>query len=135
MSQSMGGLVATTEEQYKKLNLPAWPDSVRELFVSFAPWFALLVGLLGLLTFIPGLIALLTLSAVAGAFGAGIGWVLGIISLILNAAGAVTALMAFSGLRKHTLAGWSMLFMTACLFFLSGVVQLSIGAIIGAIIA
>jgi hypothetical protein len=134
MSQSMGGLVATAEEQYKKLNLPSLPDSVRELFVTFAPWLALLGGILGLLVFIPGVLLLLTLSPLAGAGGAGIGYVLSIIHLILSAAGAVISLMAFSGLRKHTLRGWTLLFWAAAVYFVAGLLPISISGIIGAVL-
>jgi hypothetical protein len=133
MSQSLGGLVATTEEQYKKLNLPALPDSIRELLVTFAPWLSLLGGILGLITFIPGVLVLLALAPVAGVGGAGLGFIFTVIHLILSAVGSVISLMAFGGLRKRTLPGWTLLFWASVVSIVAGLLPLSVGSLIGTV--
>jgi len=137
MSQSMnqsGDLVSTAEETYNKLNLPALPEAITELLVTFAPWLSLLAGVIGLLVFIPGVLFLLFFSPLAGLGGAGLGYVFSIIHLILSAAGAVVSLMAFSGLRRRNLRGWTLLFWATVIYFVAGLLPISIGSLIGAII-
>jgi hypothetical protein len=133
MSQSTG-LVSTAEEAYQKLNLPSLPASITELLVTFAPWLSLLGGVLGLLVFIPGALVLLVISPLAGVGGAGLGYIATIIHLILSAAGAVVSLMAFSGLRKRSLGGWTLAFWASAIYIVAGLLPLSLGAIVGTII-
>jgi hypothetical protein len=122
--------VLTAEETYKKLNPPSLPASIKELLVTFAPWLSLLGGAFGLLVFIPGMIFLLVLSPLAGMGGAGIGFVGTLIHLLLSVAGAVVSLMAFSGLRRRTLAGWTLAFWATAIYVVAGLLPLSIGGIV-----
>ena len=133
MSQS-SGLMATAEDTYNRVNPPPLPASIKELLVTFAPWLSLLGGVIGLLVFIPGILVLLALSPVAGAAGAGLGYVSTIIHLILSAAGAVMSLMAFGGLRRRSLAGWTMAFWATAVYLVAGLLPLGIGSLIGTII-
>jgi len=133
MAQSRG-LVATAEETYNRVNPPSLPAALKELLVTFAPWLSLLGGALGLLVFIPGVLLLLVLSPVAAAGGAGLDYVGTILHLILSAAGAVMSILAFSGLRQRTLAGWTMAFWATAAYLVAGFVPIGIGSIIGALI-
>jgi hypothetical protein len=126
-------LVLTAEENYKKLNLPSLPSSVRELLATFAPWLALLGGVLGLLVFVPATLVLLVFSPLAGLAGGGLGYVATVIHLLLSIAGAVVSLLAFSGLRGRSLGGWTMAFWATVIYLVAGLLPLSFGSIIGAL--
>jgi hypothetical protein len=133
MTQSTG-LVATAEETYNRINPPSLPASAKELLVTFAPWLAVLGGALGLLVFIPGMLVLLVLSPLAGLAGGGLGYVATIIHLILSAVGAVLSLMAFGGLRRRSLSGWTKSFWATAVYLIAGLLPLSLGAIFGTVI-
>jgi hypothetical protein len=126
--------VATTEEAYNKLNLPSLPASIKELIVTFAPWLALLGGVLGLLVLIPGTLLMLVISPVAAMGGGALGFVGILINLTLGIAGAVLSLMAFSGLRQRSLRGWVLLFWACILYLVGGLFPLSIGSLFGVVI-
>src|SRR4051812_9093131 len=96
------GLMATAEETYNRVNPPPLPASLKELLVTFAPWLALLGGVVGLLVFIPGMLFLLVLSPMAAMAGGGLDYVGNILHLILSAVGAVMSILAFSGLRARS---------------------------------
>jgi hypothetical protein len=133
MMQS-SGLMATAEETYNRVNPPSLPASVKELLVTFAPWLALLGGVLGLLVFIPGIVVLLVLSPAAAMAGQGLGWIATIINLILSAVGAVMWLLAFGGLRKRSFAGWTMAFWAMAVYLVAGLIPPGIGSLIGTVI-
>jgi hypothetical protein len=133
MSQSTG-LIETAEATYNKLDLPALPASIKELLVTFAPWLSLLGGILGLLVFIPGAFVLLVISPLAGLAGGGLGYIATIIHMILSAVGAVVSLMAFGGLRKRDLRGWTLMFWATAIYLVAGLLPLGIGAIISTLI-
>lgn len=128
------GLVATAEETYNRLNPPSLPVSVKELLVTFAPWLALLGGALGLLVFIPGMLVLLALSPLAALGGGGLGYVATIIHLILSAVGAVISLMAFGGLRRRSISGWTMSFWATAVYLIAGLLPLTLGSIFSTVI-
>jgi hypothetical protein len=128
------GLIETAEAQYNRLQLPSLPVSIRELLVTFAPWLSLLGGVLGLLVFIPGAFVLLVVSPLAGIGGAGLGYVALIIHLLFSAAGAVVSLLAFNGLRKRSMGGWTLMFWATAIYLVAGLLPLSIGAIINTLI-
>jgi hypothetical protein len=134
MIQSSSNVLTATEDAYNKLNLPSLPPAIKELLVTFAPWLSLLSGALGLLVFVPGALLLLVLSPVAGLGGAGLGYVMTIIHLVLSVVGAVLSLMAFRGLRKRSLGGWTMLFWATAVYLVAGLLPLSIGGLISTII-
>jgi hypothetical protein len=129
------GLVATAQETYERINPPSLPAALKELLVTFAPWLALLGGVIGLMVFVPGVLLLLVLSPFAGAAGGGLDYVSTIIHLILSAVGAVMSLMAFSGLRNRTLGGWTMAFWATAAYVVAGLVPIGIGSLIGTIIS
>ena len=126
-------LMLTAEENYKKLNLPALPSSVRELLATFAPWLSLLGGALGLLVFVPGTLVLLFLSPLAGLAGGGLGYVATLIHLVLSIVGAVVSLLSFNGLRRRSLSGWTLAFWATVIYLVAGLLPLSIGGVIGAL--
>jgi hypothetical protein len=133
MMQS-SGLMASAEETYNRVNPPALPASIKELLVTFAPWLALLGGVIGLMVFVPGVLVLLVLSPVAGIAGGGIGYVGTIVHLILSAVGAVMSLMSFNGLRARSFGGWTMAFWATTVYLVAGLLPLGIGSLIGTII-
>lgn len=128
------GLVATAEETYNRVNPPSLPASVKELLVTFAPWLAVLGGVIGLLVFIPGMLVLLVLSPFAALGGGGLGYVATIIHLILSAVGAVMSLMAFGGLRRRSMAGWTMSFWATAVYLIAGLLPLGFGSLLGTVI-
>ena len=128
------GLVATAEETYNRVNPPSLPASIKELLVTFAPWLAILGGVLGLLVFIPGALLLLALSPLAGLAGGGLGYVGTILNLILSVVGAVLSVMSFSGLRKRSYSGWTMSFWATAVYLVAGLFPLSIGSVLGMLI-
>ena len=133
MSDSTG-LVTTAEQTYDRLNLPPLPASIRELLVTFAPWLSLLSGLLGLLVFPIVTLVSVILAPLIGVSGGGLGYIFGIIHLILSIAGAVLSLMAFSGLRSRSLTGWTRMFWAGAIYVVAGLLPLSFGGLITTII-
>lgn len=133
MSQS-AGLIQTAEETYNKVNPPSLPASIKELIVTFAPWLSLLSGVLGLLVFPLATLFSVILAPLVGMGGGGLGFIFGIIHLILSVVGAVLSLMAFSGLRSRNMTGWTRLFWSTAIYLVAGLLPLSIGGIISTII-
>ena len=133
MAQS-SGLVATAEETYNRINPPSLPAALKELLVTFAPWLSLLGGALGLIVFIPGMLLLLVFSPVAAVGGGGLDYVGTMIHLVLSAAGAVMSVLAFAGLRRRSLAGWTMAFWATAVYLVAGLLPIGVGSIIGALI-
>jgi len=133
MTQSAGA-VASAEAAYRNLNLPSLPRSITDLIVKFAPWLALIGGILLLLVTVPGTLLLLAFSPLAAIGGGGLGYVGVIFDLVISAIGAVMSILAFAGLRGRKLSGWTLLFWSSILYFVAGLLPFSLGGLIGALL-
>ena len=128
-------LSKTLDSSYAKI--PALPANIREVLVSIAPWIALIVGVLWIVSFLVTLLGAGALTALAPyAVAAGVGgyiymaYVISIISLIEG----VLLLLAFSALKAKKARGWNLWFWVLVLSLVSSVVSLSVGSVIGGVI-
>ncbi len=99
---------------------PHIPASARDTLVSFAPWLALVFGILGL-----G--ALFSLGAFATLFsplillGGGFAGILMFVNILLGLAASVLEILAFKPLQDHKKKGWNYLFYGSVLSAVSGI--------------
>ena len=118
-------LTKTLDEYYAKS--PALPANVKETLVSFAPWLALIAGVLALLSGVSlfGLLGLAT-SVMPYAVAAGVGGfaITAILSLLVLLVTGVIYLLAFSPLKGKKVKGWNLMFYAMLLYVLSSVVTL-----------
>ena len=133
-STGAAGAVASAERAYRSLNLPVLPRSVTDLIVKIAPWLALVGGILMLLVTVPGTLLLLALSPVAAMGGGALGYVATILDLVISAVAAVMSILAFVPLRARKLGGWTLMFWSSVLYAVSGLLPLSFGGLIGALL-
>lgn len=111
-------------EQYIKMmekwfaKLPPLPKNVTDIIVKFAPWLALIFGILGIL-------------------GSGFGVVTGgIFGPVLALVGSVLMLMAYPGLRDRKMAGWKYSFYSEAVSVAASVLALNLfGAVISGLIS
>ena len=99
---------------------PHLPEDGRKVLAQIVPWFALVVGILGIISFIgvlgAGTVAMTVsggLGSVTGIQGMLNGGVFGIVllvSVILGLAVAILELLAFQPLKKNMKKGWNFLF-------------------------
>jgi hypothetical protein len=100
---------STWDEQVERLRqrLPAAPEALLDGYVRFAPWIAIVFGVLGLL----GVLTLLGIGAavspayMASGYGAVYGGGL-IIALVLGLAGSALDLVGGYYMLRRSLAGW-----------------------------
>lgn len=122
-------IVASLENVFK--GAPHLPENIRLVLVKIAPWIALIFGILGI---IAGLEAL-RLSPIAffGGLGLGLG-VYGIIAGLIMIVSSIILLLAYPKLVKRASGGWMFLFYAEMLNFISSLLTLSLGSIVGSLI-
>lgn len=130
-------LLKTLDDAYAKV--PALPKKWTDLIVTYAPWLALLTGVLGLIFGVLGLLASLSLfglmAAVAplGAYGATYGpqYVIAVVvgALVLLVTG-VLSLMAYSSLKARKEKGWNLMFYVVVLGIISSIATLNVFSIV-----
>jgi hypothetical protein len=118
---------------------PHLPPHVRTTIAEFAPWVALIVGIIGLFGIIPALMATFFVASFPLAPMMGGWYPAAIVSLLCGAVSSVLCLLAFPPLRKRQKKGWNLLFYSSTLSAVSSVVTLIFAAsgfmgIIGAVI-
>ncbi|PIP74510.1 MAG: hypothetical protein CO135_03405 [Candidatus Levybacteria bacterium CG_4_9_14_3_um_filter_35_16] len=132
MNAQLKSLLKTLDESYIKT--PALPKQWKDLLVNFAPWLALLGGII--LVF--GAISLLGLGSFLSPFamltGVGAFAVTWLIAAILLLVGGLMELLAFSPLKARKEKGWNLMFYALLLNALSSVVRLNISDIVMAIL-
>jgi hypothetical protein len=137
MMKQLKPLFKVLDENYAKA--PALPKKWTDLIVNYAPWLALLVGVLGLIFGVMGLLASLSLfglvAAVApmGVYGATYGpqyivaVVVGALVLLLT---GVLSLMAYPSLKARKEKGWNLMFYVLVLGIVSSIVSLNVFSIV-----
>jgi hypothetical protein len=137
MMKQLNPLLKVLDENYAKA--PALPKKWTDLIVNFAPWLALLAGVLGLIFGVMGLLASLSLfglvAAVApmGVYGATYGpqyivaVVVGALVLLLT---GVLSLMAYPSLKARKEKGWNLMFYVLVLGIVSSIVSLNVFSIV-----
>lgn len=119
---------------------PHLPVHIRQTLAGFAPWLALIGGILGLLSFVPALFSLLFVSAALPFAPMMGGWYpMIIISLICTGISSVLSLLAFKPLSTRRKQGWNLLFYSTTVNAAAAILSLifgsgAIGGIIGAVI-
>ncbi|HUD09237.1 MAG TPA: hypothetical protein VMR77_00305 [Patescibacteria group bacterium] len=137
MMKQLSPLLKVLDENYAKA--PALPKKWTDLIVTFAPWLALLGGVLGLLFGVMGLLASLSLfglvAAVAplGVYGATYGpqYIIAVVvgALVLLATG-VLSLMAYPSLKARKEKGWNLMFFVLVLGIVSSIASLNVFSIV-----
>jgi hypothetical protein len=130
-------LLKTLDENYAKA--PALPKKWTDLIVNFAPWLALLGGVLGLIFGVMGLLASLSLfgllASVAplGVYGATYGpqYIFAVVvgALVLLATG-VLSLLAYPALKARKEKGWNLMFYVLVLGIVSSIASLNVFSIV-----
>lgn len=121
------------EGWFKKL--PALPPSAVTTIVSITPWLALIFGIIGVLGAIAAFGILSFLSPFAMLGGAAPRYGLGMISTVIWLVSSVLMLMAFPGLKSQKTGGWNLLFWSEVVGAIASIISISIGSIIGVVIA
>ncbi len=130
-------LLKVLDENYAKA--PALPKQWTDLIVNFAPWLALLGGVLGLIFGVMGLLASLSLlglvASVAplGVYGAAYGpqYIFAVVvgALVLLATGLLS-LLAYPSLKARKEKGWNLMFYVLVLGIVSSIVSLNVFSIV-----
>ena len=141
MMKQLSPLLKVLDENYAKA--PALPKKWTDLIVNFAPWLALLGGVLGLLFGVMGLLASLSLfglvTAVAplGVYGATYGpqYIIAVVvgALVLLATG-VLLLMAYPSLKARKEKGWNLMFYVLVLGIVSSIASLNVFSILMSVV-
>ena len=116
---------------------PHIPEGGRKVVVDFAPWIALVFGVLGIVS----MLSVAGLSVFATLFTLGMALPM-FVSIILGLVSSVLLLMSFNGLKERTKKGWNFVFYSqvvsiasgiASVLFghLNGLVGLAVGTVIG----
>lgn len=142
MIKQLNPLLKVLDENYAKA--PALPKKWTDLIVNFAPWLALLGGILGLLFGVMGLLASLSLlglvAAVAplGVYGATYGpqYIFAAVvgALILLATG-VLSFLAYPSLKARKEKGWNLMFYILVLGVISSIATLNVFSVVMALIS
>jgi hypothetical protein len=127
---SMLGKLEDTLAEYLIDKAPALPKNIKDILVAIIPWFTLI----GVILSVPLLLAALGLSAFVLPF-AYTSMHQNIFGLLLLLVTVVLEAMAIPGLMKKQRQGWVWLFYADLVGIISTVLSLSIGGIIGTIIA
>ncbi len=119
---------------------PHLPGHIRQTLADFAQWIALVGGILGILSFIPALSALLFVSAALPFAPMMGGWYpMFIIGIVCTGIASVLCLLAFKPLSARRKQGWNLLFYSTTVNAAAAILSLifgsgAIGGIIGAVI-
>lgn len=121
-------------DEYLGRKAPQIPAVWRQRLVTAIPWITLIVFVLSL----PAILLILGVGTVFipgammfGGIAGGLGYT---VSMIILGASLLLELFALPGLFKHSHSGWRLLYYAALLSFVSNIIYLSIGGIIGGII-
>lgn len=114
------------------------PANGKELIVKIAPYLVII----GIILFIPALLALLGIGALLspfammGGYGMMGGWGFGVtLSLVTGVAVFVLEAMAISGLFKRTRSSWNLLFYASIVSLIGNILSFNVvGGVLGAII-
>lgn len=130
MQELIQPLVKPLENLYVKA--PALPANIREFLVTIAPWLSLIFGVLTII----GSLSAFGLGAVATPFYAmaGVSPIFLIITGVIALVQGVIMVLAFSPLRKKSLKGWNLLFLSELVSIVSSVISLSVGSIVMAVV-
>jgi len=133
MNKQLQPLLKTLDETYAKV--PALPRKWTDLIVNFAPWLALIGGIL----LVVGAVSLFGLGSflspfamMAGAGGFAVMW---IVAAVLLLVAGVIEFLAFAPLKARKEKGWNLMFYALLLDVLSSVVRLSVSEVISAVLA
>lgn len=135
---SLGGLENTLNDLFVKKAPFQLPKNAKETLVNFAPWLALIAGIMALLSALAvfgigsvfGPLALYGGAAFAGSYFSTY-----FFSLIILGVAGVLELMAFPGLRQRSAKGWRMLFWAELVWIVSSVVSFNlVSAVLGGVI-
>lgn len=133
MNAQLKPLVKALDENYVKV--PALPKQWKDLLVNFAPWLALIGGLILLFNAL-GMLGLGSIfSPLAISVGLGGGYaIMWLVAAIFLLVAGVLELLAFSPLKARKEKGWNLLFYVLILNAVSSVVRLNVSDIVMAII-
>lgn len=120
-------LIPWMENIFKKA--PHLPMNIQEVLVKIAPWLALIFGILGILGGI-GAIGVSPIAFLGGVYASAFVLLSGFLAL----AASVLLLVAFQGLLKRHVKGWTLLFWAEVISAVASLLSLSVGAVIGIII-
>ncbi len=115
---------------------PALPKTWRENLVKAIPVLTLIFGILGIILSISGL-GIFTAASPFAYFGGAtpLYYGNGFLTMLLYLIGYVLMLAAYPGTKGRKIKGWKLLFWSEAIFFVGGLISLSIvSAIIGALI-
>jgi hypothetical protein len=133
MNKQLQPLLKTLDETYAKA--PKLPKKWTDLIVTYAPWLALIGGVLLVL----GAVSLFGLGSFLSPFAmmAGVGGfaVMWIVAAVLLLVGGVIEFLAFAPLKARKEKGWNLMFYALILDALSSVVRLNVSEIITAVLA
>ena len=128
----------TMLDEYLGKKAPAMPENIKETLVSFAPYLAII----GIVLAVPGILAILGISAMLGPLTTFMGasymmsygpaYYIGVVGLIIS---AVLNGLAIQGLFKRSLGAWRLMYYSSLVSFVASVLQGSFGgALIGVLI-
>jgi hypothetical protein len=126
--KSLNDLAKILDGYYAKL--PALPKGLKDFIVSVSPWFALVFGILAVLSGIAAFGTLSFMSPFAVVAGSGRFALTAILSTVILLGQGAIELMAFSPLKTRIIRGWNLLYYSLILGFLSSVITLSVTSIL-----
>jgi hypothetical protein len=125
-------LFKTLDETYAKV--PALPKKWTDLIVNYAPWLALIGGVI----LIFGAVSLIGLGSFLSPFammgGSGFFVITWILAAVLLLVAGVLEFLAFAPLKARKVKGWNFMFYALLLNALGSVVRLSISEVVMAVI-
>lgn len=138
VESSLGGLENSLDDLFVKKAPFQLPKNVKDIIVNFAPWLALIGGILGVVGALTifglgsffGPLALYGGSAFAGSYFT----TFALSSIVLGVSGVID-LMAFSGLKKRSIKGWRLLFYGELVWALAKLISFDLlGLVLGSVI-
>lgn len=130
MNELIQPIVKPLENLYAKA--PVLPAGGREFLVTIAPWFSLIFGVLSLIGALSAFGLGATYSPVLAAAGASplFLMVIGVVGFLQG----VLMILAFPSLRKKSIKGWNLLFLSEILSLVSSVVSLNVVSVVWAVV-
>jgi hypothetical protein len=126
-------LLKTLDESFAKL--PALPKKWTDLIVNYAPWLALIGGVI----LIFGAVSLIGLGSFLSPFammaGSGFFVITWVLAAVLLLVGGVLEFLAFKPLKARSVKGWNFMFYALLLNALGSVVRLSVSEVVMAVIS
>lgn len=135
---SLGGLETTLNDLLVKKAPFQLPKNVKEILVNFAPWLALIGGILGVI----GALTVFGLGSIFGPlalyggapFATSYFTTFAFSSIVLGVSGVID-LLAFSGLKKRSIKGWRLLFYGQLVWALAKLISFDLlGLVLGTVI-